>query len=312
MKFIIYTPHFNENIGGVIVLHELGATLQRLGQNVKLWNYTTPHPHEFSPVHNNSKLVEHFKLPIGLGLIDRDCPYGIPHATANDVNDSIVIYSDSVVGNPLGADKVIRWHLYYPAWKAEVMSIGKSDLLYFFLDKYIPPFINRKCAHLLSIHAIRHDLYFQPDPKVNKSGTAFIMHKGKDAAPIHHPHDAICLDGLRHIEVANIMRRVEMVISYDRDTAYNLYAILSGCDVIIAPNAHGLKQENSICSSLDSIIASATAEGMADITRARTFRDAAINAIMSLNEQNQVEVDRFLDHCSDFFFHGSPCADNSL
>jgi hypothetical protein len=297
MRFVIYTPHFNENIGGVIVLYELASTLNKLGHTALIWNTTRPHPNEYTPYQNNSKLVDQFKIPIGLGLVDRNSPYNLEHAEASDLDNAIIIYPDTALGNPLGAKRVVRWYLYYPGAHIGTITIGPDDILFFFLEKYIPNFLNSNCVDTLKIHALRHDIYFPPAQDNARPMSSYIIHKGKSAAHIHHPSDAVKLDNRTHTEIADLMRKSKTVYSYDRDTTYNLYALLSGCDVILTPNAAGTLDTTFVSHKHEDRINSAIAHGIDDLPRARACRADALKAIRELGNINETQAQKLIMGC---------------
>ena len=109
IKFIVYTPAYVENSGGVMVLHNLAKNLKELNHDVKIITFENTSPKN---------------------ILCSD--YG----TKKDVtDDSIVIYPEVVRGNPLNATHVIRWILcdlgkntsvdIYKTW-------AKTDMVYYY------------------------------------------------------------------------------------------------------------------------------------------------------------------------------------
>src|SRR5690606_7573161 len=69
-----------------------------------------------------------------------------------------------------------------------------------------------------------------------RRGTAVCIRKGKGKTFQHDERDAIVIDGKSHEEVAQILNKVSVFVSYDTYTAYSLFAVLCGCDSVVIPD----------------------------------------------------------------------------
>ena len=114
-KFLVYSDFFNEKFGGHRILHKLGNTLHSLNEEV----YSLCDPSEF---------VKYPKMNI------------------SDFNpeDTIVIYPEVVIGNPINAKYVTRWLL-----NDQKYEYGEGDLVF----KLFNSGLSKKYAeHFLGIY----------------------------------------------------------------------------------------------------------------------------------------------------------------
>ena len=108
-KYLIYTPSYNPQSGGIIVLHKLCHMLNKLGAHAFLF-------------HDKIDKVNYFNT---------NPEYLTPIADLSILNqDPIVIYPEIVIGNPLNAKHVVRWLLNRPGVIGGDGIFETSDLIY--------------------------------------------------------------------------------------------------------------------------------------------------------------------------------------
>jgi hypothetical protein len=244
LKFVIYAPSFDENVGGYIVLHKLCDLLNRNNQDAYIYK-SYPNKVEFDkqkPLKSIYKFLRYIKR-------DRLKKYCLNKALLTPLylnkkidDNCVVIYSETVNGNPLNAEKVVRWFLHKPGFHSGVINYGKNELYFFyqiiFNDLNINPYEN----HLLTVSWFRDDIYKQTNFG-DRSGTCYMIRKGKNRQVVHDVKNSILLDGKSHKEIAKIMNECEFFISYDMETMYSQYAVLCGCKSIVIPKDGILKDE---------------------------------------------------------------------
>jgi hypothetical protein len=204
ITIIMYSPIFNEKCGGIIVMHYF----------CKLINEKY-----------NDKFCAKLFMCNNLKYKNPFCNY---FARIDEINDnSLVIYPEIVIGNPLNAKNVVRWILlelgiemtldHYKNW-------SESDLIYHWenIDKQLScPFYNN---------------IFTNKNLENRNKTCFLIKKG---SLIHkninyiHPQDSICIDDLSLEEKANIFNNCKFFYTYDPNSAYIIFAAACGCIPII-------------------------------------------------------------------------------
>lgn len=210
-KVIIYTPSFNIHCGGILIMHYLAKIINDLNHHkfyAKLFIY------------NNLKY---------------DNIFCNDFASIDEINDNtIVIYPETISGNPLNCKKVVRWILlelgiempfdHFRNWNI-------NDLFYHWEStiEYNPIYKQLCCPW---INPIFKNL------NLERNSTCYLIKKGR---LIHknityiHPNDSICIDEKNLIEIVNIFNQSTFFYCYDPNTAYVTFALLCKCIPIIYP-----------------------------------------------------------------------------
>lgn len=292
MRFIFYTPHYDDNSGGGIAIYKLANMLNENGHIAKIWYWTRLHENEVRMI--NGKVAKEFFIPPYVSLKDVDCPYPIIEATAEDIKDSIVVYPEIIEGNPLGAKKVVRWLLNKPGAITGVTSYGFGDLIFYYADHFLPEGISLDESFRLKITDMKTHIYKDRN-EGERQGVYYMVRKGRDVPLTYHPENALQVDGKSHAELAEIFAKAQMFISYDLHTAYSLFASLCGCDSVVVPRPGMSKEQWKIGkdqSDLDGI-----AYGYEDIERARVTRPAMIARVHRGQAINLQAMNNFLATC---------------
>jgi len=224
-KNIIIYPHlkFSLNDGGMVVQYYLAQVLDSLGINVKIYN-----------VHdNNAKNIIFNKFVNDINTID--------------FNNTIVIYCEGTLYNPLRAKYVVRWmlsklgenvsHLNYKSW-------NENELVYFFNNEIemVNNNVPRKILSLLYIHPTIKAHNFK------RNGVCYTIRKGTKQNQINQSR----FKELSRFEITRqhnqdqyitIFNNFEYFVSYDALTFLNIIAALCGCISIIYPVEGVSKQE---------------------------------------------------------------------
>ena len=296
MKFIIYTPHYDPNSGGIIVLYKLYSILNKLGHTAKIWNWTKIHSHE-NRIINGKINAGHF-IPSTISKVDIDCPYQIILAKEADVQDSIVIYPEIVEGNPLGAKRVVRWLLNKPGAISGTVSYGLDELTLHFSEHFLPIGLPVEPRYQLKIFDYKSDIYIniQPETRIN---CYFMVRKGGDVPLTYHPPGSIQVDGLGHKELAQLFQTAKLFISYDLHTAYSAFASLCGCDSVVVPRIGMLKEQWKAGKDIAEM--NGIAYGFEDIPQARNTRADLLHSFNEVEPKNESQVINFLNLCDSYF-----------
>lgn len=210
LPIIIY-PHmaFDLSNGGMTVQYYLASILDSKGLDVKMCN-----------VHDNNTHNSIFNKFI----------------TVNDAlnTNSIVIYCEGVIGNPLQSNYVIRWMLsklgqnvpfdYHLSW-------NPNELIYFFNNEIeLIHYGNFKQLSVLFVNPIFTDLH------KNRRNMCFTIRKNNTNPQIIHTPDSfeITRDHTQN-DYYEIFNNHEMFISYDSLSFLSFIAPLCGCISIIYP-----------------------------------------------------------------------------
>ena len=227
-KNILIWSHlpFSINDGGITVQYHLGYVLSKLGINVQIYN---AHDNNAgNPIFNN------FLSDI------------------NNINfeNTIVIYCEGVVGNPLNAKYVVRWMLsklgqnvpysHYYTW-------NKNELVYFFNNEidminqnidfkilslfYINPEIRNNNNQKKGLcYTLRKKYCFKKNIDINIVNNTFTKYNNIMNTPIFE-----ITRGHNQTEYIEIFNKHEYFISYDPLTFLNIIAIHCGCVSIVFP-----------------------------------------------------------------------------
>jgi hypothetical protein len=219
-KTIIIYPHksFNESDEEITILYYLGNLLNKFYVNVKICNN-----HYYDK--NNNIFTKFINI--------------------DDINidNTVVIYSESVNGNPLNAKYVVRWiinNLSLIMSNKKNLNWSRKDLIYFLYSdlELINTNVNFKFLHLF---------YFD---KKNKNLKRYGQCYANNKYYIHSKINKIHLDNSIEInekktqdECITIFNTREFFISYDPFTHYNLMAAMCGCITVIYPMEGISKQD---------------------------------------------------------------------
>ena len=222
---LVWMPqNFNINCGGVNVQFELCKVLKELGVNVKL----------YAPVK--------IKNPI---FNDYYCNNEF------DLNNTVVIYGETIDGNPLNAPHVVRWILapigiFFNLEKTYYW--GKNDLVYYFNSEEK---IKNSPEKLGNIYKLLNKMYISPYIKNNNSslrtGVCYTVRKGmlyhKNLKMIHPSNSVELNTKCQLLDYVNIFNTYEYFYSYDPCTFYSAIAAMCGC-ISIVVKVDGLNKED--------------------------------------------------------------------
>ncbi len=219
LNFVIFSPAFQAHVGGVIALHNLARIIDEAGFPCKIFD------------------MNGLKIPNS--IFEK---YG----TEADVNENtVVVYPEVTVGNPLNAKYIVRWilcelgincpHDIYKTW-------GKDDFVYHY-STYNP---EKDVRH----YNLLSPLYINPALKnhgKSRDGYCHIIRKGHKfhkSLKYIHPSDSLFLDDYLSQEILiEIFNIKEYLISYDPYSYIASMAALCGCIPIILPMAGTTKDE---------------------------------------------------------------------
>jgi hypothetical protein len=195
MKFTVYAPSYNDKSGGAWVLHFLCDQLNKIGYESKIFIY------EASQIVNPQ-----FDTPIGY------------------LEESVVIYPEIIVNNPLNATNVVRYLLNKEgALQKRMIKWDKTDYPLAFSKAY-----RSDCESLFYPNS---DLSMFYDNGTERTQNAFYIGKGYlngDCPKLD------CFEITRSFpstkqELADVLRKTKILFSYDALSATNIDAALCGC-----------------------------------------------------------------------------------
>lgn len=289
-EFIIHTPSFDDRVGGYVVLHALCARLTELGFEAAIWPDEKPGP-------LNAKDWRSIKAHGGYILKRKGRnfdfgPFSNLLATNDDLKEAIVVYPETVFGNPLGGDKVSRWFLHRPGYHSGRVGYDKSDLFFFFNEAFQDPAYNADLLRVTYTHPAYKQVNFGA-----REGSCYLVRKGKGRKLDQHPKAAILLDDLSHEDCAAILNRVEAAYIYDSHTYFAEFAAICGCTPIIIPDQGVPKEiwEPAIERRYGK------AYGIGDISWAIETREKLLESLSKSRAAEDASVMSFVKKCREYF-----------
>ena len=195
MNFTIFAPNYNEKSGGSWVLHFLCDQLNKIGHTSTVFIY------EKEQITNPN-----FNTPVG------------------HIQNSVVVYPEIIVNNPLNATNVVRYLLNKEgALQKRMINWGKTD----YPLSYSKAFRD-DCESLFYPIC---DLSLFYDNGTERTQNAFYIGKGYltgDCPKLD------CFEITRTFpstkqELADVLRKSKILFSYDAFSATNIDAALCGC-----------------------------------------------------------------------------------
>lgn len=226
-EFVIWTPPFRDDTGGIIVLHELCRRLSDLGHAARIWPNSKPTHFSWTTFRAWAGYVLK-----GRFLKARRNPLRARIASRRDLATAIVIYPEIVAGNPLGARRVVRWLLHKPGYHTGTIEFGEHDLFFCFNLAFNDERFNPDKNWLRVTH---FNPAYQQTNFGSRSGAAVLVRKGQWRRLDDHPIDAINVDVMTHSERAAVFNRVQYLYSYDTYSFHVVHAALCGCIPIVIP-----------------------------------------------------------------------------
>ncbi|MBW7470487.1 hypothetical protein QQF73_06360 [Marinobacter sp. M216] len=242
-KFVIYSPLYRENSGGIIVLHKLASILNSMGYEAKIWPKPKPSPRELNGWRGWLKLARWLKIRLLSILRRKDLrsPYNLKFARTKDLKGSVVVYPEIVEGNPLGSEKVVRWLLNKPGAISGKAEFGEEDLFFYYNEHFNDFSLNPNRDRRLNVVELMGHVY-KTTNHGGRQGQCFMVRKGRDREHTYHDPDAVQVDGFSHEELAKAFNDHKYFISYDLYTMYSRFAAMCGCIPVVVPQ-QGLRKE---------------------------------------------------------------------
>ncbi|AKM10160.1 hypothetical protein [Croceicoccus naphthovorans] len=223
--FVFWAPSYDENIGGVIAIHSMCARMRELGYKASIWPAYLQFPHDYASAKG---WIKRKMVPDDYSF----GPFTNPTAGLRQLRNAVVVYPETVFGNPLQGKKVVRWLLYRPTDAAAATFDMSRDFFAYYMPEFAGGNVNqKKFTHLRIQHL--HAAY--QDKGLDRTGDCYLIHKGKNRTYDKHPKNAIYIDNMSHEEKANAFQTCDRLYSYDFYSMNNIYASICGCVPIIIP-----------------------------------------------------------------------------
>jgi hypothetical protein len=267
LKYLIWSPEFNEAIGGIVALHKLAEAIAKKGIECYISTHTT--------------IAGSHAKPIA----------GIPNFEYDPLT-TMVVYPEIIIDNPLNATYVTRWLLNTPGVCGGNGIYSETDLVYTYSDYYYSPVGNRIDGKLW-ICDFKKDIFYNRNEE--RRGECFIVKKGSWKQLNQHRPDSICLEPFPgDLELANIFNKCEYFICYDDACFHTLQAAMCGCIPIIIPR-HDMNFDEYM--EKNEMFRCGIAYGSDTIDHARHTQSHVMNHIELLEDKSNEQLEKYIEHC---------------
>lgn len=146
--------------------------------------------------------------------------------------NTIVVYPETLYGNPLGAKHVVRWLLYHHRFKGVKGAFGKNDMVLGYRPVFNDEELNPE-GNMVHLYYFDDQLYRQYNFGERKDH-CYIIRKGKERSDLPKTFDGPCVDfGMEEEEIVKIFNEHKYCYSYDTQTFYCTIAAVCGCLPIV-------------------------------------------------------------------------------
>ncbi len=202
-KYIVWAPPY-EKSNGVRALYKLCEELNNFGYDAHVFSG----PPYKEGVRYLKKLTKEMK------------------------KNDIIIYPESLPGNPLEFKRVVRWVLFYPGQIGGDKNYEKNEIVFSWLKDYYD-------APILQVQHLDHELFYE-DKNIVKDTDSYFVYKGGQCRTFPELEKAVKITydyPQTRKELAQLLRRTKTLYSFDDKSALNNEALLCGAKVkIVTPD----------------------------------------------------------------------------
>ncbi|MCB2065088.1 MAG: hypothetical protein KDE15_00440 [Erythrobacter sp.] len=293
-NYLVHAGAWNPDSGGGIFLHMLVHQLRQLGEDAKIWPwYRDPRPGLLTMLRSAWRKPS---LLLGSGHRFINPALDTPIAQFADLRpDTVVVYPEIRLGNPLGAQNVARWLLYKPGAQ-HPYRFGEGELFFRVEAMFDLPEVTGGAQDL--VLWTRNPAYVAPPPDAPREGACYMVRKGDKTPRIPETADALCLDGKSHEEVAAAFARCRTFYSYDEATMFSLYAALCGCESVVVPASYASRAE---WTAQHALFRHGVAYGVDDLPHARATQHLVEDLIAAKEAEGLESVKAFVTATQEHF-----------
>lgn len=304
MKFLIVTTRSKH--GGNLVLRELCQLLAQRGHDARIISFTVPDfDHPTTRVVLGAKSLHYWMRDCGkrvLGLLGcKKDAFGDQRCRIQRWpfigSDTIVVYPEVVYGNPLRAQKVVRWFLYHNRYPGDANACGTEDLIFSFREYFNDYKLNPTCRLLLLNH-FNADLYKQTNFGERK-GNCYIVRKGGKRKDLPAVFDGPIVDDLPEKEKVAVFNRCKYCYDYDTQTFYATIAAACGCIPVVVMEPGKTKED--YLGKGERSVGRAYGNNPEEIEMAIRTRGELLKWLDSFSKANERNIDHFLKEVEHHF-----------
>lgn len=305
IDFIVCAPSYNEKHGGIIVLHELCKTINKLNCGHRAFMLPTVDSLPSSPFSIENDMLnllikkQNYKKILS-SYITTDTKlnpiYPLPSEDIFKRENCVVIYPEIVFGNPFKAKNVARWLLHNPGVNHNETFFERHEIQFKFSDQF--EFLNNKGICIndfnLKIISLPFDVEnLSIEDNSHRDGVVYCIRKGKNRfSDLSQFKNKLVIDNLPLNQIIDLFGKIKTFVSFDTHTFLSQLAAIKGADSIVIPIKGVSKKEWSPDPS-DSY---GVAYGIDDLDNSKKTLPLLIEKFRNINFDNQVVTKKFINY----------------
>ncbi len=224
--YYINAPHFTRSSAGIRVMYLLCHHLNLKGYNA----YIIKNTHISDEIEKCNYLAPSLDEKI------------LSYHLSNKLKP-IVVYSETISGNPYNADCIARYVLFYPGLLGGEKTFSEDEMVFAY-SRALADSVTSHKADLLYMPACDPHIFYPPkDKSIKRTKRCVYLAKYTDffhGKPFDITSDCIVItrdkpDSLSQEQMADLFRESEILYVYE-DTSVATEATMCGCPVVFIPN----------------------------------------------------------------------------
>jgi hypothetical protein len=269
MNFVIWSPDYNENSGGIIALHVLANLIAEQGENCYIYSTKT-----FEG--SSAKLIQN------------------ENVFNFDKNNTMYIYPEVICGNPFGGKFVTRWLLNTPGVLGGDGIYEPTDLVYKYYDYFDAPDESKVLGELRTFK-LKLDKFVNKG--LERNGECYIVRKGSNKVLDKHRSDSLNIDEYINDDyLIDVFNSKDFFVSYDSMCFHLQQAALCGCVPVVIPD-EGVSKEVFIEKA--PVNKYGVAYGFDDIPHARETMHLLKEYLEGMESESIELVKKYINNCYD-------------
>jgi hypothetical protein len=321
LTYIIDTPDYDKNVGGICALHYLAECLLNLGAvDVYLTTdkvnsrWKSKAISKETPFFLGNELLDRFYL--SLNILKKYVFFNTFKRKINrfknklfakllwrhfDKDQTVVICPEILKGTPLQAKNVVRWVMNTPGVCGGDGVFRANEHIFLYHTWFNVNKTYDVKGVLTAIDLDHHLKTFVDEKLPTRKGGAYLIRKGRFKKHNQHPDDFVKADNLlskmTDEEASKFFNSIEKFISYDDMTFITVQAALCGCQVVIIPG-HGDRSKENLKKSNPIF---GVAYGFDDEEWASSSINILRGDLQRQNHENLATVRNFYEYCENTF-----------
>lgn len=249
MEKKIYVTTMTGYCGGTVVLSALCKTLRELGYDTELLivpyfpnRRISTEKYKRRCILNSCKIILKLCVKKIISCICPNASFTKRYKSAASIlkvegikikwfpffngDNSIVLYSEDIYGNPLNAKNVVRWLLYYYDYTNDLNAYSSNDLFIAYRGVFNNEQLNPN-NYIVTISYFNNRLYRQYNFK-ERTGKCYVIHKGVNRPDLPKVFDGPVFNSSQE-DLVDMLNNHKYCYCYDPQTFYMTIAAVCGC-----------------------------------------------------------------------------------